>query len=90
MGAQLQQKPVYSASTFIPKNITPQYPEINMLFPALNTGLAQGLISSMQPNGAMYGAGRFLAPQTNFTQPNGAMYGTNNFLTPQTTNTQGK
>jgi hypothetical protein len=34
-------------------------------------------MSSAQPDGAMYGAGRFLAPQTNNTAP-------------QTTNTQGK
>jgi hypothetical protein len=53
-----------SANRFIPKNIPAQYPEMNMLFPALNAGLAQGLMSSTQPDGAMYGAGRFLAPQT--------------------------
>jgi hypothetical protein len=62
---------------FMPKEIAPQYPEMNMLFPNLNAGLVQGLISSAQPDGAMYGAGRFLAPQTNNTAP-------------QTTNTQGK
>ena len=53
-----------NAERFIPKTITPQYPEMNMLFPALNTGLLQSITSSTQPNGAMYGAGRFLAPQT--------------------------
>ena len=52
------------ANRFTPKNIQTNYPEMNMLFPALNTGLAQGLISSTQPDGAMLGAGRFLAPQT--------------------------
>jgi hypothetical protein len=51
---------------FIPKTITPQYPEMNMLFPALNTGLLQGIASS--PDGAMSGAGRFLSPQTTNTQ----------------------
>ena len=65
------------ANRFTPKEIAPQYPEMNMLFPNLNAGLAQGLISSTQPDGAMYGAGRFLAPQTNNTAP-------------QTTNTEGK
>jgi hypothetical protein len=53
---------------FIPKTITPQYPDMDMLFPALNTGLAQGLMSSTQPGGAMSGAGRFLSPQTTNTQ----------------------
>jgi hypothetical protein len=62
---------------FKPKTITPQYPEMNMLFPGLNAALTQGLMSSTQPDGAMYGAGRFLAPQTNNTAP-------------QTTNTEGK
>ena len=62
---------------FKPKFTPTQYPEMNMLFPGLNTGLLQGLASSVQPDGAMYGAGRFLAPQTNM-------------LAPQTTNTQGK
>jgi hypothetical protein len=62
---------------FIPKTITPQYPEMNMLFPGLNAGLLQGIASSAQPDGAMYGAGRFLSPQTNNTAP-------------QTTNTEGK
>jgi hypothetical protein len=57
-----------SASRFIPKTITPQYPDMNMLFPALNTGLLQGLMSSTQTDGAMSGAGRFLAPQTTNTQ----------------------
>jgi hypothetical protein len=53
---------------FTPKNIPAQYPEMNMLFPALNTGLLQGIASSTQPGGAMSGAGRFLAPQTTNTQ----------------------
>jgi hypothetical protein len=53
---------------FIPKTITPQYPDMDMLFPALNTGLLQGIASSTQPDGAMSGAGRFLAPQTTNTQ----------------------
>jgi len=57
-----------NANRFTPKNIPAQYPEMNMLFPALNAGLAQGLISSTQPDGAMSGAGRFLAPQTTNTQ----------------------
>ena len=52
------------ANRFTPKNIPANYPEMNMLFPALNAGLAQGLMSSTQPDGAMLGAGRFLAPQT--------------------------
>jgi hypothetical protein len=52
------------ANRFTPKNIPANYPEMNMLFPALNAGLAQGIISSTQPDGAMLGAGRFLAPQT--------------------------
>jgi hypothetical protein len=49
-------------------------PSINNLFPGLNAGLpsnlglSQGLMSSTQPDGAMYGAGRFLAPQTTNTQ----------------------
>ena len=58
----------YSSSTyadrFTPKFVPATYPEMNMLFPALNAGLAQGIISSTQPDGAMLGAGRFLAPQT--------------------------
>ena len=56
------------ANRFTPNNIPAQYPEMNMLFPALNTGLTQGLMSSTQPDGAMYGAGRFLSPQTTNTQ----------------------
>jgi hypothetical protein len=53
-----------SANRFIPKNIPAQYPAMNMLFPSLNLGSSQGLMSPTQPDGAMYGAGRFLAPQT--------------------------
>ena len=56
------------ANRFTPKNIPAQYPEMNMLFPALNTGLLQGIASSAQPDGAMSGAGRFLSPQTTNTQ----------------------
>lgn len=56
------------ADRFKPKNIPAQYPEMNMLFPALNTGLLQGIASSTQPDGAMLGAGRFLSPQTTNTQ----------------------
>ena len=56
------------ADRFTPKNIPSQYPEMNMLFPALNTGLLQGITSSIQPDGAMAGAGRFLSPQTTNTQ----------------------
>jgi hypothetical protein len=56
------------ANRFTPKNIPANYPEMNMLFPALNAGLAQGIMSSTQPEGAMSGAGRFLAPQTTNTQ----------------------
>jgi hypothetical protein len=74
-GQQTPQERIYLSSPyaknvdrFIPKTITPQYPEMNMLFPALNAGLAQGIISSTQPDGAMSGAGRFLAPQTTNTQ----------------------
>jgi hypothetical protein len=44
------------------------YAELTNLFPSLNAGLSQGLISSTQPDGAMSGAGRFLAPQTTNTQ----------------------
>ena len=40
------------------------YAELTNLFPGLNAGSTQGLMSSTQPDGAMYGAGRFLAPQT--------------------------
>ena len=53
-----------SPDRFTPKFVPATYPEMNMLFPALNAGLAQGIISSTQPDGAMLGAGRFLAPQT--------------------------
>ncbi len=53
---------------FTPKNIPAQYPEMNMLFPALNPGLLQGIASSVQSDGAMSGAGRFLSPQTTNTQ----------------------
>ena len=55
------------ADRFTPKNIPAQYPEMNMLFPALNTGLLQGIASSTQPDGAMLGAGRFLSPRTTNT-----------------------
>jgi hypothetical protein len=57
-----------NADRFTPKNISAQYPEMNMLFPALNTGLLQGVASSVKPDGAMSGAGRFLSPQTTNTQ----------------------
>jgi hypothetical protein len=56
------------ANRFTPKNIPANYPEMDMLFPALNAGLASGIISSTQPDGAMLGAGRFIAPQTTNTQ----------------------
>jgi len=56
-----------NANRFTPKNIPAQYPEMNMLFPALNTGLLQGIASSTQPDGAMLGAGRFLSPRTTNT-----------------------
>ncbi len=42
------------------------YAELTNLFPSLNAGSMQGLISS--PDGAMSGASRFLAPQTTNTQ----------------------
>ena len=42
------------------------YADLTNLFPSLNAGSMQGLISS--PDGAMSGAGRFLSPQTNNTQ----------------------
>jgi hypothetical protein len=44
------------------------YAELTNLFPSLNTSSVQGLMSPTQTDGAMYGAGRFLAPQTNNTQ----------------------
>jgi hypothetical protein len=53
---------------------TYNYPDMNNLFPGLNAGLSQnlglpqGLMSPTQTDGAMYGAGRFLAPQTTNTQ----------------------
>jgi hypothetical protein len=53
-----------SATQFTPKFIQTTYPDMNMLFPTLNTGLLQDITSSVQPTGAMYGAGRFLSPQT--------------------------
>ena len=53
---------------FITNPQTTPYAELTNLFPGLNAGLTQGLMSSTQPEGAMYGAGRFLAPQTTKTQ----------------------
>lgn len=53
-----------NADRFNPKFMSATYPDMNLLFPALNSGLLQGISSSVQPTGAMYGAGRFLAPQT--------------------------
>ena len=44
------------------------YAELTNLFPGLNAGLSQGLMSPTQIDGAMSGAGRFLAPQTTNTQ----------------------
>jgi hypothetical protein len=44
------------------------YAELTNLFPSLNTSSVQGLMSPTQTDGAMYGAGRFLAPQTTNTQ----------------------
>jgi hypothetical protein len=62
---------------FKPKFTPAQYPNMNILFPGLSSGLLPSNTSLMQPSGAMYGAGRFLAPQTNM-------------LAPQTTNTGSK
>ena len=62
----LNNMPYKENATFTPA------PSINNLFPGLNAGLpsnlglSQGLMSS--PDGAMYGAGRFLTPQTTNTQ----------------------
>ena len=68
------QERMYLNNPFIKQNrfttnaqATP-YADLTNLFPSLNAGLSQGLISSTQPDGAMLGAGRFLAPQTTNTQ----------------------
>ena len=44
------------------------YAELTNLFPTLNAGLLQGIMSPTQTDGAMYGANRFIAPQTTNTQ----------------------
>jgi hypothetical protein len=55
-----------SADRFTPKMITPQYPDMNTLFPALNAGLAQNLQQSLlaPTDTQSSGAGRFIAPST--------------------------
>jgi hypothetical protein len=56
-----------SADRFIPKTVAPQYPDMNLLFPALNTGLTQNLQQSLlapTDNTQSSGAGRFIAPST--------------------------
>lgn len=58
-----------SPNRFTPTYTETNYPEMNMLFPELNASLLQGLISPQTPTGAMYGAGRFLAPQSTMSAP---------------------
>ena len=56
-----------SADRFTPKYVPAQYPDMNMLFPALNAGLAQNLQQSLlapTDNTQSSGAGRFIAPST--------------------------
>ena len=49
---------------FTPRNIEPNYPDMNELFPALNAGLAQNLQTSLlaPTDTQSSGAARFLAP----------------------------
>lgn len=53
-----------AADRFTPKYVPAQYPEMNMLFPALNAGLSENILTSLLPsdNTQSSGAGRFLAP----------------------------
>ena len=53
-----------SADRFTPKYVPATYPEMNMLFPALNAGLSENILTSLLPsdNTQSSGAGRFLAP----------------------------
>ena len=53
-----------TADRFTPKYVPTQYPEMNMLFPALNAGLSENILTSLLPsdNTQSSGAGRFLAP----------------------------
>ena len=55
-----------TADRFTPKTIIPQYPEMSLLFPALDIGLAQNLQNSLlaPTDNTSSGAGRFLAPST--------------------------
>jgi hypothetical protein len=53
-----------TSDRFTPKNIEPNYPDMNELFPALNAGLAQNLQQSLlaPTDTQSSGAGRFIAP----------------------------
>jgi hypothetical protein len=55
---------ISSADRFTPKNIEPNYPDMNELFPALNANLAQNLQQSLlaPTDTQSSGAARFLAP----------------------------
>jgi hypothetical protein len=49
--------------------VAPPNTTISDLFPALNFGLAQNLINSQQPTGAMYGAGKYLTGTNLLSMP---------------------
>jgi hypothetical protein len=53
-----------SADRFTPKTVVPNYPEMNLLFPALDAGLAQNINDSLlaPTDTKSSGAARFLAP----------------------------
>jgi hypothetical protein len=54
----------YTSNYVAPPNAT-----VSDLFPALNFGLAQNLINSQQPTGAMYGAGKYLTGTNLLSMP---------------------
>jgi len=56
--------PFMTQDRFTPQTVVPNYPDMNQLFPVLNTGLAQNLQQSLlaPTDTQSSGAGRFIAP----------------------------
>jgi len=58
-----------SATNRIPQGTVSAYPSTDALFPTLNAGLINSLLSSTQPTGAMYGAGKYLTGTNLLSMP---------------------
>jgi hypothetical protein len=58
-----------SVANRIPQGTVSPYPSTDALFPALNAGLLGNLFQSSQPDGAMYGAGKYLTGTNLLSMP---------------------